>query len=398
MPSRLSGSVHHQLNVYALATWGALLFILLVFGNFAQAQTFTTLYNFTGGADGRWPYAGVIDYAGNLYGTTFGGGPAYGGVVFQLSSDGIETVLHGFGRGDDEGEVYAPVLRDEDGNLYGTTVVGGNYGQGTVFKLDPAGRETVLHNFAGGTTDGCDPIGGLATDACGNLFGTTTNCGINEGGILFRVSKKKVFTVLHDFSGGSSGSYPFMTTPVLAGDGTIYGITQYGGAGNVGMVYKLSKGRFTPLYNFKGGVDACYPEGTPVMDGLGNLYGVAAGCGLYSAGTVWKVTQSGSETILHNFAGGTAEGCFAAGGLVRDSRGNLYGTTAECGAAGNGTVWELRNDGTFTLLHSFTGSEGAFPMGDLLRNSDGALYGTTAVGGTYDHGTVWSYKRCFICR
>src|SRR5579863_8631905 len=159
---------------------------LLVLAALAQAQTFTTLYSFTGGSDGNLPQAGVIqDSSGNLYGTTWMGGEVQDdcnyslgcGVVYQVNSSGAETVLHTFGVSSGDGVFpITPLARDSHGNFYGTTYEGVDYG--TVFKIDPKGNETVLYNFYRGSgSDGCLPAQGLIVDNSGNLFGTTSECG-----------------------------------------------------------------------------------------------------------------------------------------------------------------------------------------------------------------------------
>lgn len=357
----------------------------------AQAQTFTRLYNFTG-STGAYPKAGVIeDESGNLYGTTnSGGSSSYYGSVFQVSSSGAETVLYNFTGSKDGAYPFAPIIRDSQGTLYGTTEGGGASGQGTVFMLNTAGRETVLHSFVGRRRDGCHPQGGLAIDNHGNLYGTTVDCGAHNRGTVFKLSKKGTFTLLHSFAGGSSdGARPNFTRPIVDQNGDIYGVTQYGGQAGTGVVYRLTKKRITVLHSFAGGMkDGCYPIGTPAMDTAGGLYGTTEGCGAFSQGTVWKVSQKGAETILHSFAGGPADGCQPWGGPVRDSEGNLYGNTEGCGTSIYGTVWKL-SGGTLTLLHSFDGSSGEYPVGDLLRDSKGGLYGTTTQGGNFDFGTVW---------
>jgi len=373
------------------------LVVVLVFGAasapLAKAQTFTTLYNFTDGTDGAYPEAGVVeDQASNLYGTTESGGSSNSGVVFRLSLSGTETVLYNFSGGSDGGYPVAPLTRDDNGMLYGTTYSGGAYGEGVVFMVD-SGTETVLHSFAGGTTDGCYPDGGLAMDKDGGLYGTTNSCGANDKGIVFKLNKKGTFTLLHSFAGGpTDGASPSYTGLVVTKEGEVYGVTTGGGSSSKGVVYKLTKKGITVLHSFAGGTtDGCGPHGTPALDTTGNLYGTTYGCGSSSYGTVWKVSQKGAETILHSFAGYPTDGCGALGGVVLDSKGNLYGNTDSCGAKGYyGTVWKL-GKGTFSLLHSFADSDGASPWGDLLRDVKGGLYGTTVSGGSDYYGTVWKY-------
>jgi uncharacterized repeat protein (TIGR03803 family) len=189
---------------------------LLALVQIAQAQnaTYTVLHKFSGYADGRTPYSSlVLDAAGNLYGTTAGGGLCFNctpsGVVFKLDPTGRETVLHTFTGGTDGAYPYAGVVLDAAGNLYGTTINGGRccgYGYGVVFKLDPAGHETVLYTFTGGT-DGSNPYGGVIFDAAGNLYGTTQSGGADFAGTVFKLDPAGHETVLHSFN-GTDGAYP----------------------------------------------------------------------------------------------------------------------------------------------------------------------------------------------
>jgi len=125
------------------------------------------------------------------------------------------------------------------------------------------------------------------------------------------------------------------------------------------------------------------------MDKMGNLYGTTNECGASSAGIVWKVSQSGTETVLHNFAGGMSDGANPYAGVIMDAKGNLYGDTDEGGASGDGTVYELNKKGTLTVLHSFAGLDGAYPYDNLIRDAKGNFYGTASEGGNDSDGTVW---------
>jgi uncharacterized repeat protein (TIGR03803 family) len=194
----------------------AVLLLSLATVSLMQAQTFTTLYNFTGSTDGAYPYAGVVqDEMGNLYGVaanggnlncTFLGQPGCG-VVFKLDTTGKETVLYSFS-GKDGAYPYGTLVRDKEGNLYGTTEYGGDlhcdkyqgFGCGVVFKIDTTGKETVLHVFRGGRSDGCEPYQNLTMDEAGNLYGTTPGCGASNGGTVFKLTKKGKETLLHNFA------------------------------------------------------------------------------------------------------------------------------------------------------------------------------------------------------
>ena len=166
------------------------------------------LYTFTGGADGAYPNGLIQDPAGNLYGTTSNGGADGAGVVFKLDRRGNETVLYSFTGGTDGGYPYAGVIEDWVGNLYGTTSSGGAAGAGVVFKLDRRGNETVLYSFTGGA-DGGYPYAGLIEDWAGNLYGTTCCGGTAGAGVTFKVDQTGNETVLHSFTYGSDGGYPY---------------------------------------------------------------------------------------------------------------------------------------------------------------------------------------------
>jgi uncharacterized repeat protein (TIGR03803 family) len=375
----------------------AALLAALVFATLAPAQTFTTLYTFTSSKDGNAPFAAVVrDEHGNLYGTTIYGGdlncfsPDGCGVVYRLSAAGTETVLHSFSGADGQWP-FTPLIRDSDGDLYGTSYSGGSGYWGTVFKLDAAGKETVLYDFKGGS-DGCYPMQGLVRDEAGNFFGTTSGCGIGElgYGTIFEIDSAGNFTVLHIFTReASDGGNPWYGHLALDKFGNLYGVTLWCGVFDEGVVYKLGKnGTLTVLHSFAGNtVDGCNPYGSVVQDKTGNLYGTTSGCDSHRYGSIWEVSPKGEETVLHSFAGGKSDGCGLQTGVSRDSQGNLYGTTAWCGAYAEGTLYELTAKGKLALLHSFgDGSDGRNPWGEVLRSPDGTLFGVT-----YGGSTVWSY-------
>jgi uncharacterized repeat protein (TIGR03803 family) len=365
----------------------------------ASAQTFTVLHNFTGFPDGASPSGGLIrDKSGNLYGTTLNGGAYnYYGTVFKMSKSGSESVLYSFTGGADGADPWTGLVRDAAGNLFGTTNGGGtNYG--VVFKVDTSGAETVLHTFTGGTTDGCDPYGPLVLDKAGNLYGTTSGCGASGLGTVFKVSKAGAETVLHNFAGGSSdGELPEINTGVLMdAKGNLFGFTELGGTSDNGVVYKLSKsGKFTLLHSFAGGTpDGARPFGTPVMDKRGNLYGTTYEGGQFSVGVVFKLSKTGSLTVLHSFANGSSsDGENPEAGVIMDAKGNLYGDTVAGGASGGGTVYKLSPKGALTVLHSFNAADGHSPAGVLIQDALGNLYGTAPSGGSSIYGTVWKLTK-----
>jgi uncharacterized repeat protein (TIGR03803 family) len=235
-------------------------------------------------------------------------------VAYKQDKAGHETVLHNFTA---EGEESSSALvRDSKGNLYGVRYIGG-FGYGTVFKIDTVGNETVLYNFAGGS-DGCHPYQDLIRDKSGNLYGTTPDCGSFSRGTIFKLNSAGTETTLHNFAGGpSDGGQLYFGHLTMDTSGNLYGVTTVGGAHNFGTLYKLSKsGRLTVLHSFNyTQSEGANPSGTVVRDKEGNLYGTANIGGSSYQGTIWEVSKTGKETILHSFAGGTSDGCYKIGVL-----------------------------------------------------------------------------------
>jgi uncharacterized repeat protein (TIGR03803 family) len=384
------------------ATWSAFFTLALVFGlgssatYSAQARSFRILHNFTGSPDGQNSLAGLVwDGAGNLYGTTPNGGDPYClcGTVFRTDTSGTESVVYSFTGKKDGAYPVGGLVRDNVGDLYGTTSAGGVL-YGVVFKMNTGGSETVLHTFAGGTTDGCYPgEGSLLLDRDGSLYGTTSQCGTYGYGTIFKVDTSGTETVLYNFT-GSDGAYP---AGGLRNDraGNLYGVTPDGGAYGQGTVFTLSmNGELTVLHSFAGGADGCYALGTPALDKNGNLYGTTEDCGPYYYGIVWKLDAKGTETLLHSFKGEPSDGGFPAAGVILDAKGNIYGDTANGGKSSWGAVYELEKGGALTLLHSFTGLDGEQPSGALTRDAKGNFYGTAQHGANLlkcqdGCGTVW---------
>ena len=359
----------------------------------ATAQTFTSLYSFTGSPDGAEPYAGVImDKSGALYGTTYTGGSG-SGTVYTFAK-GTETLLYTFTGGADGGGPFAALVMDSKGNLYGTTVAGGS-GYGTVFAVNPTTKkETVLYTFTGGA-DGALPFSGLLLDAKGNLYGTTEDGGSGYGTVYKVNIKTKKETVLYSFAGGTDGELPLYGNLIADSKGNLYGTTVAGGSTGNGTVWEVSpKGKEKILYNFCP-VTGC-ADGTGVfeqslaMDPSGNLYGTTEEGGASGTGTVFKLNpKTGKEKVLYSFTNG-ADGGFPSSGLVRDSKGNLYGTT-QIGGTGDGVVFEVTGTKE-TVLHSFDGTDGSNPFTSPLIDEKGTLYGTTYLGGASGDGTIYSLK------
>ena len=347
----------------------------------------TTLYAFAGGSDGAAPFAPLLcNPDGSVYGTTSGGGASGAGTVFRVDRSGHETVLYSFTGGADGGYPFTGVVQDFAGNLYGTTVAGGAYGQGVVFKLDTRRHETVLYTFTGGT-DGGSP-NNVIVDLFGNIYGTTYGGGTDNAGVVFKLDRRGNETVLYSFTGGADGAYPFygVTEDVF---GNLYGTTAYGGASGAGVVFRVdTHGNETVLYSFTGGSDGGYPSAGVTLDLFGNLYGTTSSGGPAGYGVVFKVNAHGIESVLYSFSGG-ADGAYPGAGVVLDWEGNLYGDTAGGGNAGLGAVFKLSPNGHETVLYGFPVTDGNHPQAGVVQDSVGNLYGTTNSGGAYNSGLVY---------
>jgi uncharacterized repeat protein (TIGR03803 family) len=368
-----------------------------------------TLHSFTGGSatgDGFYPTTGLVrDAKGNLYGTTSNGGfdvcnvACGGGTIFKISRAGRESILLPFitlSTG------YFPndLTIDGAGNLYGTTFNGGDvYSSGYIFKVDPSGNETDLFmfNFDNGT--GRFPASGLVRDDAGNLYGTTTQGAWAIGaGTVFKVDAAGNFATLYQFTGGMDGGAPNRSRLLLDPSGNLYGLASVGGnlqcdGGNAfqgcGVVFEVTpSGSETVLYTFQGGTDGIGPIGDLVQDSSGNLYGVTQYGGAHGNGIVFRLSDTGQLTVLYSFHSGLDGRPMS--GVILDSAGNLYGTTTMGGTYHRGSVFKLDPAGRRTELHSFTGGpDGGRPWGTLLLDGQGHLYGTTNDGGKEQQGTVF---------
>ena len=255
-------------------------------------------------------------------------------------------------------------------------------------SLARAQTYTVLYTFQG-TPDGGGPRSGLIRDGKGNLYGTTWSGGTFNDGVVFKVDKTGKETVLHSFD-SADGAQPWAAV-VRDSAGNLYGTTYNGGISGCGVVFKLDTlGTLTRLYNFTCGADGSNPRASLVRDSAGNLYGTTIFGGASGKGTVFKVDATGVETVLYSFTDGV-DGGYPWAGLVRDAAGNLYGTTVSGGTGTEGVVFKVDKTGKETVLHSFVGgSDGMFPAsGNLFRDSAGNLYGVTPQGGTPGFGVIY---------
>jgi uncharacterized repeat protein (TIGR03803 family) len=336
--------------------------------NAGGSWTEKVLYSFTGGIDGSSPEAGLIfDAAGNLYGTTASGGTHGWGTVFKLAANGpdgnwTDSVLYSFTGSQDGGSPLAGLIFDPSGNLYGTTFYGG--GITTAFEMTPNSdgtwTEKVLHQFKGGT-DGSQLGASLIVDQAGNLYGTTVNGGNSKCngagcGVVFELTPNGdgswTESVLHRFTGGKDGGNPFAGL-IFDGSGNLYGTGEIGGnlkACNIGcgVVFKLTPkadGSWTESvpHEFAGGKSGDVPSANLIFDQAGNLYGTTYGAGAHGYGTVFKLAPNSNggwtETVLHSFL--DHPGADPVAGLIFDAAGDLYGTTLGDRSTSFGSVFEI---------------------------------------------------------
>lgn len=353
----------------------------------AQAQTLTVLHAFSGAAnDGMYPTAPpVIDTYGNLYGGSLGGN--FGrGAVYKISPNKAEQVLYSF-RGFPDGDTPFISFVDAEGTLFGTTYLGGALNFGTVYKIDAQGNETILYNCCDvGAYPGA-VIRGKNNDLYGITFvGGNFNCYPTGCGTMFKLDPQGVGTVVHEFGEVADGVFPNAGL-VRDAAGNIYGTTSFGGLYGYGMIFKVGPGgQETILYNFRGGADGTAPSGIS-RDAKGNLYGTTALGGASNFGTVFKFTTAGQHIVLHSFSG--LDGALPYSTVALDEQGNIYGSTYQGGLHNKGTVFTVDANGNEKVLHNFRGkADGKYPLG-IIRDSSGTLYGTTYQGGTYNYGVVF---------
>jgi uncharacterized repeat protein (TIGR03803 family) len=387
----------------------------------AKAQTFQVLYNIAGGENGELPNGGLaMDRAGNLYGTTATGGAqsCYCGIVFMLKRSvhgWTFNPIHRFTGGSDGSYPQATVVFGPDGALYGTTG-GGGHGYGTVYSVRPKPTacttalcpwsETVLYKFLGGPSDGYLPTDEVVFDQEGNLYGTTSRGGSHSNsctygggdcGTVFKMVPSNggwTESLLYSFTGADDGSNPYAGLTLDAA-GNLYGTALINGANSGGTVFQLtpSGSGWTEktLYSFNPQGNGGYePLNGLIFDPQGNLYGGTPTGGAGGAGTVFELTplaNGWSFNLLYSFFGGESG---AAGNLLMDSAGNLFGTAYSLYT--NGLIYKLtpsNGSWTYTVLHQFNGQDGQHPSGAIIMDAQGNLYGTTFSGGKYNWGVVW---------
>jgi len=375
----------------------------------------SVLYNFdANGNDEAFPWGNLVsDASGNLYGATEQGGAAGYGSIFEASptSTGWNvTELYSFTLLNDGGFPKSGVITDAAGNLYGTTYGGGSANYGTAWELSPSSGGTwtltTLHTFLG-SPDAGHSLSGLVFDKSGNLYGAAPQGGVEGGGAIFELTPSSggwTEQVIYSFTAGADGASP-SSSLVIDAAGNLYGTAQSAGNNSAplcvklrgcGTVFRLSPGiawKFTTLLEFNG-TRGAFPYAGVILDAAGNLYGTTFEGGScnrnsYGCGTVFELTPTPrgpwKQTVLHVFKG-FSDGEEPFTNLTFDSTGNLFGTSFGGSSLSRGAVFELNPSGTawtFTSLTTFPGSDNAaYPEGAILIDASGNLFGVTEAGGT----------------
>jgi uncharacterized repeat protein (TIGR03803 family) len=374
----------------------------------AAAQT-VTFYDLTGtfGGTGWEPYSTVTQATdGNFYGTA-SGGIGYPGNIFRMTPSGEITNVFTFicsqtSCPNGSFPTTAPIM-NADGNLYGIT-------GSTFYKLTLTGSLKTLYSF-GQPGNWMVPTG-IILSGDGNFYGTTQYGGTSGNGSIFKITPAGQFTLLYSFctgncADGGSPLYP----PVLGDDGNLYGTTLSGGAYLNGVIYQLTpSGQYTVLHNFCDSSKPCpdgWNAGTLAKDAEGNFVGTTIEGGANYYGVVFKITPSGQYSVLYNFSKSAGAFGSPSSQLILASDGNFYGTL-DGGGSGSwapktrGAIYRVSPNGDFTPLQGFCqcGPEKGFnPIGGLFQGTDGNLYGTTAMGGLgpytnedWGYGTVFAYS------
>jgi uncharacterized repeat protein (TIGR03803 family) len=331
----------------------------------------------------------VLDASGNLYGTTLVGGPSGDGTVFEVPSGSTKLLTVADFNGTNGEVPFGGLTIDGAGNLYGTTQLGGAYGYGTVFEV-AAGSSTITTVTSFKYAEGAHPQAGVTLDAAGDLFGTTPGGGASGLGTLFEVAKgSNSVTVIASFTAG----WADWGRVTLDTSGNIYGTTGGGGTSNDGTVYEIARGStaVTTLTSFNG-TSGQSPEGELILDPSGNLYGLTFSGGAKNEGVVFELPRgSNALTTVATLTSNVGDYPPA---LYMDASGNLYDTSNGGGGYSRGDVFEIsRGSGTITTLFSFNGTDGgAFPTSGVTADGRGNFYVTTSQGGPGNAGIIYKFS------
>jgi uncharacterized repeat protein (TIGR03803 family) len=371
---------------------------LLAAGN---AGTFATLYAFGGQPDGANPKGGVlIDGSGNIFGNTVSGGANNSGSIYELSpsrSGYAGHIILSYSATHDGDQPIGVLATDKQGDLFGMAPYGGRHDDGTAVELTPAGsgtyNESAAHSFMG--SDGELPFGGMVRSGS-TFYATTSDGGLYHLGTIVSITGAHLrSSVLYSF-GGPVGDGWYPDSPLAqGGKGSYFGTTSSAPSGN-GTVFTFAPGStgVSTLYTFEGTNDGVGPTGV-ISDGNGNLFGTTNQGGAAGAGIVYELTPGAggyTEHILHTFTGASGDGRFPQETPVLVGN-TLYGTTTTGGSGACGTIFKVTITGKkYAVVYNFQcGNDGGAPTGNLLW-AKGAIYGVAAAGGAGNNGLVYAFK------
>ena len=389
-----------SLSAFAIFAIAMLAFILSLAAIPAQAQTFTTLYNFApGGTDAQIFPAGTMAQGrdGDFYGMTNYSGK---GVIYKVSSTGAFTILHELASSTLEGQNCNGLRLGTDGNFYGTCFLGGTNDAGTFFKVTSTGTFTVMHNFGpnGTLTEGCSPLGTAIQGIDGSFYGTTYDCGARGFGTVYKISLAGAYTQLYSFNLRPDVARP--QGELLQGsDGNFWGTATGGGISGCGGVFKMTPaGKETVVYSFD-----CTTGNTPVAGLIqgsdGNYYGTTKESN-NPYGTIFKITSKGVQTVLHTYSDQT-QGALPILPLTQGPDGLLYGIATDCAGGGcaQAGLFDVTTAGVYNTLYLYPvygDNANEYPLSPLLLSTDGTFYSTTQQGGlTTQVGTFYSLSTKF---
>ncbi len=373
--------------------------LAIVTPGISAAQTFKNLVKFDR-TNGEVPYAGLAQGTdGNFYGTTYDGGADVssginGGTAFKVTAAGVLTVLHNFAESSDDADgPQGTLVLATNGNFYGTSVFGGTNRHGTVFEMTPAGVVTVLHSFCDLTNceDGAYPYAGVIQGTDGNFYGTTYEGGTTDEGTVFKLTPAGKLTVLHSFCVPVKATCPDGSNPyaglVQGTDGNFYGAAYNAGGDEDGTIFKISSSGTFTLLDTLNGTNQYSAYAALIQANSGELYGVSQGGGTYgnhSSGTVFETSTAGKLSTLFSFD--NTDGRNPEGPLVQGNDGNFYGTAYDGGnnddcSYGCGTLFKITSAGKLTTLHDFIETDGYAVQAGMMQSTTGVFYGTTSAGG-----------------
>ncbi len=326
-----------------------------------RSSTGGVLHSFGPSVTGSSPQGSFVQGKdGNLYGLTSFGGTYGNGSIIKSDLNGNITVLYSFAGAPSDGAFpYGSLVQASDGNFYGMTQNGGTANNGTIFKYVPGGAESVTYSFAGAPSDGSNPTGSLIQVRNGSLFGMTVNGGSSDSGVVFKCTLGGTETILKNFVGGNNaGANPQGSLLYVSTSNNLYGLTSSGATSDNGIIFKIDTSTgagYTRLHKFVNGTtDGQSPNGDLILANDGNLYGVTNYGGDSGLGVIFKYTLPGGiESLVYSFKGGKNDGAYPGGGLIQASDGNLYGMTANGDSLDDGTIFKSTLGGTESIIAQF---------------------------------------------